>query len=495
MRELLTDPGVLGASALLAVGVLLAGLADRLRLPALLLFLGLGMLVGDDGLNLISFSDAALTQTLGTVALIVILYTGGLGTRPSDVRRAALPGALLATVGVAVTAGTVAIGAYLLLDTSPMTALLVGSVVASTDAAAVFAALRSSPLPRRLTSLLELESGGNDPVAILLTIGLLTAVSQPVNAEDWVLFGLLQLGGGLLAGLVLGRLGAALLTRLRLVTTGLYPALALGVAGITYGIATALGASGFLAVYVAGIVVGARVARHRRAILTFHDAAANLAEIALFLVLGLLVFPSQLPGVALSALGVTAVLILVARPLAVALCLTPLRYGWREQLLVGWAGLRGAVPIVLATFALTAGHPDGMLIFNVTFFVVLVSTALQGVTLGPLATRLGLHDPTASWRPIASAMPLEQGAADLVELEVIPGLAIVGRTLEELPPPDGILPVAVLRGTDSLRPESAMHLQPGDRLLLTVPGRPGSTRRVVAWARGEPPPPREPGSS
>ena len=485
----ISDPGVLLGAALLVAGAILAGLADRARLPAMLLFLGLGMLVGDDGLAWVRFDDPVVAQHAGVVALIVILYAGGLGTKPSDLRHAALPGLLLATVGVAITAAVVAGGTLLLLDVEPLTAALTGAVVASTDAAAVFAMLRNAPLPRRLRALLEIESGANDPIAILLTVGLLEAFRSGASAGDWLLFGLLQLGGGLAVGGLAGLAGVLALTRLELSTTSLYPVLALGVAGLSYGLAAAAGASGFLAAYVTGIVVGTRAARHRRAVRSFHDGLANAAEIGLFLVLGLLVFPSQLPAAAVPALAVTAVLVFLARPLAVAACLTPLGWGLREQALVGWAGLRGAVPIVLATFPLTAGHPQGETIFNVTFFAVLVSTALQGSTIGPVAGWLGLRERTPYWATVAEALPLEGMDADLVEVHVRDGLAIAGRSPAEAPPPPGAHLLALVRGTQVLLPTGGIRFQPGDHVLLAAPRRPEATAAVVAWARGEPSPP------
>jgi cell volume regulation protein A len=282
-----------------------------------------------------------------------------------------------------------------------------------------------------------------------------------------------------------GLLGTAALGRLQLGATSLYPVLALGIAGLAYGAAAATGASGFLAVYLAGFVIATRVPRHRRAIRSFHNGLASTAQIAVFLVLGLLVFPSRLPGLALPALAVTALLVLLARPLAVAACLTPLGLPWREQLLVGWAGLRGAIPIVLATFALTAGYPDGETIFDLTFFVVLVSTALQGVLVGPMARKLGIEEAGGAGGPVAEALPLDGVEADLVKVEVRRGLHIAGREVDEVPTPPGTLLVAIIRGDRSLPPAEAATLEPGDFALVAVPVRSGATMEVVAWARGE----------
>ena len=258
-----------------------------------------------------------VAQAAGVLALLVILFEGGLTTRASDLRRAAVPGLLLATVGVALTAAVVAGGVLLLTDLDPTTALLLGAVVSSTDAAAVFTVVRRSPLPRRVASLLEVESGANDPMAVLLTIGILEAWRADLAWHELALFGLVQLGGGLAVGAAVGAGAVLLLRRLELGAAALYPVLAVAFGAVAYGVAAAIGASGFLAVYVCGLLVGLYVPRHRRVIRTFHQGLAGVAEIGLFLLLGLLVFPSQLPPVALLALAVTAVLIVLARPAAV----------------------------------------------------------------------------------------------------------------------------------------------------------------------------------
>jgi potassium/hydrogen antiporter len=482
---LFADPYVLAGAALLIGALACAALADRVRVPGLLFFLGLGMLVGDDGLDLISLSEPRVVQAAGVVALLVILFEGGLSTKPTDLRRAALPGMALATAGVLVTAGVVALGVWSILDVDPTTAMLLGAVVASTDAAAVFSLLRSAPLPKRLGSLLEVESGSNDPVAITLTVGILEAWGASPAPLDWVRFALAQLGGGLLVGAAIGLAGSWLLARPVLRAGGFHAVLALGVGGLAYGAAALGGASGFLAVYVAGLLVGTRVPRQRRGILSFHAGLATMAEIGLFLLLGLLVFPSELPGVALPALAVTAVLVLLARPLAVFATLAPARYPTPELVLVTWAGLRGAVPIVLATFPLTAGHPAGHTIFNVVFFVVLVSTAIQGTTVAALARRLGLTEGAQPLRPVADAVPLDDDRTDLVELRVTGDLHVTGRELREIPLPGNALLAAIFRDGDIVAPAPQTHLLAGDRAIITVARRQSAVAEITAWARGE----------
>lgn len=485
--DLPADALILAGAALLAAGVIGAGFADRLRVPGLLLFLGIGMVIGDDALNLVSLDDPEMAQFGGAVALALILFEGGLTTRPSDVRRAIAPAGLLATVGVVVTAAVVAAGVLLVLDVDLVTAALLGSVVASTDAAAVFTVLRRAPLRRRLTSVLEVESGFNDPMAIVLTLGLIEAWRGQASLGAVVAFGLVQLVGGLVVGYAVGQGGAWLMRRADLGPAGLYPVLALALCGLSYGIAAAAGASGFLAVYVAGVIVGARVPRHRRDIRTFHDGLANTAEIGLFLLLGVLVFPSQLPGIALPAIAVAVVLVLLARPLAVLLCLPWFGFRLKELTLVSWAGLRGAVPIVLATFPFTAGHPEGEIIFDVVFFVVLISAAVQGLTIAPLATRLGLEGTDTMWRSVAEALPLEGVDVELVEVNVDRTLPIAGKRVRDAPLPEGALLTVVVRGERVVVPRGNTRIKPGDLLLVAMAKSRHATASEVtaAWARGE----------
>ena len=490
--ELGIDPLILLASGLLLGAVLTAALAatpgSRFRIPGALLFLVIGMVVGDDGLGLVSLADTSLVRDLGILALLVILFEGGLTTKTTDLRLAAVPGLALSTIGVLLTAGLTGLGTWLLLGLDLPTALLVGAVVASTDAAAVFSMMRTTPLPRRVSALLRIESGANDPIAVMLTVGLLTTYTdEPAGPLDWLRFAVVQLGGGALVGLLVGAAGVWLLRRVNLGVLGLYPVLAAAIAGVAYGSAALLGASGFVAVYLAGFLIGGFVPRQRRAILGFHEAVANGAEIGLFLLLGLLVFPSRLPAVLAPALLVAAVLILIARPAAVWLCTVRTGMRWRERTVVSWAGLRGAVPIVLATFPLTEGVPGSAALFDVVFFVVLVSVLLQGTTLLPLVRRLGLEDQRPAWAPVAEALPLDDVDIDLIELHVTGELAIAGRQLKEIGPPADGRVVAVVREDRMLVPSGETRLLDGDVLLLTCVREDDRdvAALVTAWARGE----------
>ena len=486
------DATVLLASSLLVAAVLTAAIASktgsRFRIPGALLFLGLGMLVGDDGFGLVEVGkdQADLVRNLGAGALLLILFEGGLTTKPTDLRLAALPGGLLASVGVIVTAAVTGAGAWLLLDLDVVTAALIGAVIASTDAAAVFSVMRTTPLSRRVAALLRLESGANDPVAIMLTIGLITTITAgSAGPGDWLTFAALQLVGGGVVGLVVGYLGAKLLVHVELGIEGLYPIVALGIGGIAYGAAALIGASGFFAVYLAGLVIGGLVPRHRRSIRSFHEAAANAAEVGLFLLLGLLVFPSQLPSVAGPALLIALVLTFLARPLAVWVCTLGARMNWRERTIVSWGGLRGAVPIVLATFPLTANIPEATLIFDIVFFVVLVSVLVQGSTLLPLIRALDLAEEPTAWAPVAEALPVDGADIDLIEVFVTDELPICGRMLKELAPLESSLVAAVVRDESIIIPTGTTRLQAGDVLLLTSQREGPVVDRISAWARGE----------
>ena len=467
------------------VSALVTRRSRRFRVPGALLFLALGMLFGDDGLNLISLDDAELVQNVGVVALLFILLEGGLTTKPTDLKLAALPGLLLATVGVMLTAGITAAGVWLFLDVDLVTAGLIGAVVGSTDAAAVFSMMRTTPLPRRTAALLRVESGSNDPIAVMLTVGLLATLDQGATAGQWVWFALVQLVGGGIVGGAVGMSAVVMLRRLTLALEGLYPITIAAFGALAYGLAVTIGASGFVAVYLTGVLVGALLPRQRRAILGFHEALANAAEIGLFLLLGLLVFPSQLPAVALPALLVAAVLTVVARPAAVWTCTLGQRYGWRERTVLSMGGLKGAVPIVLATFPLTAGVDGADLIFDVVFFVVLVSVLIQGVALLPTVRRLGFEERQPAWAPVAEALPLEGIEIDLIELHVTADMTVAGRRLTELAIPDGSIVTAVVRNDQVIVPRGDTQILADDVLLITAQRDRASLQRLTAWARGE----------
>jgi cell volume regulation protein A len=481
------DQLILLGGALLIVGIVSSKFSARLGLPVLVLFLAVGMLAGEDGFGRINFDNFVTAHAIGTVALALILFDGGLHTRTSALRAAWKPAALLATGGVLVTAAITGSAASVILGVPLLTGLLLGSIVASTDAAAVFSVLRSQGvhLRQRLAATLEIESGSNDPMAIFLTVGLVEVLAGRM-ALGWQLAGLFvtQMGVGTLVGLGVGWGAVQIINRIRLDAPGLYPLLAGACGFIAFGLAAALGGSGFLAIYLAGIVVGNSRIVFQRGTFLFMDGLAWMGQIAMFVVLGLLSTPSDLVSVAGSGLLLAGVLIIVARPLAVVPLLWPFRFPWREQLLIAWVGLKGAVPIILATFPLIYGLPEGRAIFNVVFFVVLVSAILQGWTLPMLATRLNLQEE----RPPTPAVSLELMSlrdvnADIVDYPVLPGSSLVGRTVRDLQLPDGAVLAMISRGTTLIAPRGATALQPGDHLFVVARA---DSRRALDEALGIP---------
>ena len=386
--------------ALLVLGILLlatvfaGSLSSRFGLPALIGFLCLGMLAGVDGPGGIAFDDYLLTQGVGIACLIFILFSGGIDTDWRDVRRVATPALVLATGGVLISAGIMALAANLLLGFSPYQGFLLGAIVASTDAAAVFAILRSTGLDLHgdVPALIEVESGSNDPMAIFLVGAALMFITVPdFSPITLVPQFLLQMVLGAAVGFGAGYLLPEILKRSQYRHGGLAFVISIAAALIAYGLASVLGGNGFLGAYVAGLVAGNRTYLAKMIVSTFQDGLAWLAQVVMFLTLGLLITPSNLTGVIAPGLAITFILMFIARPVSVFVCLAPFRqFDWRAKLFVSWAGLRGAVPIVLATFPIVAGVPSAFTIFNIVFFVVLLSSIIQGPTINWVANRLGL---------------------------------------------------------------------------------------------------------
>lgn len=463
------DPGVLLAGVLLLVGVIASSAASRYRIPSLLLFLGLGALVADDGLAIVRFDDAQLTQNIATLALVIILFEGGLGTEPAAFRDVGVRAGLLATVGVAITAGIVGLAAWAVMGLPGTTSLLLGSVVASTDAASVFAVLKAQPLPRRIERTLQLESGMNDPVAVLLTIGLVEVWRADPDVGDWAWFLTTQLGLGVVAGLAAGWFGRWLTDRVSGSSAAPLGVMTLAVAAVSYGAAAMVGGSGFLAVYLTGAMI-ASARRSVRRVMYFHEGLAATAQAVLFLLLGILVFPGDLIDQLGLATVVGATLVLVARPIAVASVLWFFSVPWRHMAVVSWGGLRGAVPVVLATVPFTAGHPDGPLIFELAFVVVVLSVAVQAPTVGLLARRLGVFaDDQTTVRP--EIIAVDALDADLVEITIPDGSRMQGVTLQSSAPPGGARVAVIRRQGDTVVPDGDTALEAGDVLLVIAPQR------------------------
>ena len=368
-------------SALTILSILTIKLSVRFGIPSLVLFLAIGMLAGSDGPGGLYFDNPALVQTLGVIALVFILFSGGLDTDWDGVRPVLWSGLSLSTVGVLGTALLVGWFVSIVQGLSLLEGLLLGAIVSSTDAAAVFMFLRArnARIPKKLANLLELESGSNDPMGVVLTVALIQLLTNPATAlGELLVFFVVQMTVGAVVGVVMGEVIRWMLNRLKLELTGIYPVLSVAFALLTYGLTAELRGSGFLAVYLAGLFVRRRPVAHKRSLSQFHDGLAWLMQIAMFLILGLQVFPARLLPIAGIGVLVSLFLILIARPLSVyaSLVFSPLSF--REQTLVAWVGLRGAVPIVLATFPVLAGIQQADTIFHLVFFIAVTSVLLQG---------------------------------------------------------------------------------------------------------------------
>ena len=458
---------------LFLVSILASVVSARLGLPVLLVFLVIGMLAGAEGLGGIAFDNVQLAHLIGSLALAIILFDGGLRTEFRNFRVGLRPALVLATAGVVMTAVVMALFAVWVFDLSWYTALLLGAIVGSTDAAAVFSLMHSRGLEikQRVAATLEIESGSNDPMAIFLTVVLVEAVVAGQAHAGWFLLRefVVQMGVGAVAGIVGGVLLAWLVNQVRL-GPGLYPLLVLSGGLLVFGLAAAVGGSGFLAIYIAGLMVGNRRLQSGRNIRRFHHDMAWLSQISMFLILGLLVVPTELLDVALYGVASAAVLILVARPLAVALCLLPFRFSWREQVFIAWTGLRGAVPIILALFPLLAGIEDAGLLFNVAFFVVLISLLVQGSTINTMARWLRVEVPpeTGVFHRLELDLP-GQPEHELVSYRVHPGSAAANRSLDQLSLPPNIALSLVIRGVELLNARQVDALVPGDYVYFLAP--------------------------
>jgi cell volume regulation protein A len=465
---------ILVAGALLALGIGATLIAGRLRVPGLVLFLLLGMLIGSDGLGLIHFGgsehDVELARTIGIIALALILFEGGLAAGWNEIRpvlRGALP---LATVGTLITAAITGLLSHLLFDLSVLEGLLLGAVIASTDSAAIFSVLRGSSIKRKLARTLEAESGFNDPLAVLLVIGFIEWIEGPsYGAGDMAVLMVQQLVIGGLAGFAIGTGAVMAFRRVNFATNGLYPVASFATAAIAFGAADQLGGSGFLAVYITGLSLASGRVPARRTIEDFHAGLAWVSQIALFFTLGLLVFPSELGDVALDGLLLAIVLTLVARPIATFVTTAPFGYSAREMTLLSWSGLRGALPVVFATFPVIEGIPNANLFFNLVFFVVITSALIQGATIDPLARRLGLTtDEPALPRSLMEVGTIRRLGAEVLEFPVRPGDALVGRLVNELGLPRDALVNIIVRDYEALLPRGSTQVAEGDRLHIVV---------------------------
>ncbi|WP_033294578.1 potassium/proton antiporter [Amycolatopsis jejuensis] len=479
MDELPVLLGVVGL--VLVASVVAVRVSIRLGFPSLLLYLGIGVVLGESGFG-VRFDNPSLTQSLGLAALVLILTEGGLTTRWTAVKPSLWPGILLSTVAVVVSIAVTGAALHWLLGLDWRLALLWGAVLASTDAAAVFSVLRTSGVGKRLVGALELESGINDAPAYIAVVVLASGEMVDWSLPLLVVYELLT---GLVLGLAFGWLGAQALRRAALPATGLYPLATVAVCILAYSSGQLAHASGLLATYVAGLVLGNSKLPHRSDTLSFAEGLGWLAQIGLFVLLGLFASPSRLLEALIPGLVAGAVVLLLARPLSVVLALLPFRMPWRDQAFLSWAGLRGAVPIVLAMIPLTQGVPGAQRLVDAVFVLVIVLTVLQGSTLGPLARLLGLSKPAEAHEIEVDAAPLDELGAELLQVRIQKGSKLHGVYLSELRLPPGATVSLVVRGGAGFTPQKTSRLQEDDQLLVvtTAGVREATEQRIRAVDR------------
>lgn len=468
----LVDQIILLAAVLILLGIISSKLSARLGLPVLVLFLIVGMLAGEDGPGGIFFDNADAAHSLGTLALAIILFDGGLQTPFKAIKRVWKPASALATIGVLITGIVTGLAAAYILDIPLLQGMLLGAIVGSTDAAAVFSLLRNAGihLNKKLKATLEIESASNDPMAIFLTVGLLEVLVNGMKpGTDLLLMFVSQMGLGAVVGLTVGWLSIKLINRIQLVSAGLYPVLVAACGMLSFGITANIGGSGFLAVFITGVVIGNSRFVFQRSTFLFHDGLAWLSQITMFVVLGLLITPSSLLDVWFEGLLIALVLIFVARPLAVIPTLALFGFNMREITLVSWVGLRGSVPIILAIFPLIFGLPGASLIFNVVFFVVLISATLQGSSLAWMAKKLKLTLPP----PVTPAATLEITAlgdvdADIVEYTLGGSSPAIGRRISHLALPEHAVMAMITRAGKVIAPRGSTLLQSEDQIFIVL---------------------------
>jgi cell volume regulation protein A len=460
---------ILVASLLLLASVLVSKTANRTGLPILALFLLIGMLAGSDGIGKISFDNPQTAQFLGIIALCFILFSGGLDTKFDQVKPVAWRGVVLSTFGVLITAVTLGVFVHWVTDFGWLESFLLGSIVSSTDAAAVFAIFRSknTGLKRNLRPTLEQESGSNDPMAYFLTITFISLIQQPDNSF-WAMVPMFLKGMslGALMGFLIGKLTVRVINRVDLFIEGLYPVLTIAMMFFSYALTEFIGGNGFLAIYLSGLILGNSNFIHKRSLLKFYDGFAWLMQILMFLTLGLLVFPSQMAPIIGIGLLISAFLILVARPLAVFLCLWPFKVYYKDLMFISWVGLKGAVPIIFATYPMVEKIPNADMIFHIVFFITLTSLLLQGTTLFNVAKWLKLTIPAGKARKTILEFDSDTIKSVLEEIKVEPDFRCVNHTIVDMNLPKTALIVMIERSDKYFTPNGSTVIEPGDRLTI-----------------------------
>lgn len=475
------DFAILIGASLLVISIVSGAISNRLGVPTLVMVLLIGLAIGPGGLVELPIPDAGIVQAISVLALIVILFSGGLDTSFARIRPVLKRGLILANVGTLLTAVLVAVFGAEVIGLAWPSAILLGAVLSSTDAAAVFAVLRSGGVRLKgdLEPLIELESGTNDPIAVFLVVAAM-AFAQGAQVDGLALLGTfaVQMFVGALAGVAMGFGSGRLLGRITLPNEGLYAVLLLGLGILTYGVTTAIGGNGFLAVYAAGVVLGSRPLIHRRSLLRFHEGLAWLMQVVMFLVLGFLAIPSEILSIGWSGIVIAVFLTLVARPAAVWVSMFGSGLTNRQKAIVSWAGLRGAVPIVLATFPLAGGLDDAETIFHVVFVVVIVSILIQAISLPRVATWLGVNSAQREGaRPVDAFEPDVDTNSRLMEIVIPSGARLCGLYLMDAGLPAGVLVLHIDRGPERIVPHGATRFEAGDRALMLVRNEAEATLR------------------
>lgn len=467
MSSFLDNP-ILIIALLLVIGVVSTRFSSKLGVPSLVLFIAIGTFLTE----IIYYDDMELTQTLGMMALVVILFEGGLQTNISTLKKVVTPAILLATVGVLLTSVILGLFAYLILELDLLTAMLLGAIVGSTDAAAVFAVFGSKNIKNKLSSTLEAESGTNDPMAVFLTVTIISIIEMSTNPNIFILVlsFFWQMGMGLLVGFIIAKIAAYVINKINLEASGLYPVLSLAFAMLSYGISDLVNASGLLAVYVMAVIMGNSSLTYKHSILRFNEGLAWMMQIVMFMMLGLLAFPNQFLNYALEGIILALALMFIARPVGVFLTLLASRYNLQEKVFLSWAGLRGSVPIVLATYPLVSGIENGYLIFNVVFFIVIFSALLQGSTIIPVARWLDF-DEGKVYTPAYSVELLALGETN----NEINGIGLPEASyhndvkITNLDLPTDVLIIAIIRDEELITPNGETPLKSKDFIYVMMP--------------------------
>ncbi|MBR7554872.1 potassium/proton antiporter [Allobacillus sp. GCM10007491] len=482
------DQLIILVAFLLISGVLAAKFSSQMGLPSLVLFIAVGMAIGSDGFGWIYFDDADIAQIIGVAALVVILFEGGLQTKWKSMRPAIVPALSLATVGVFITSVLAGLAAHYLLDVPWLHALLLGSIVGSTDAAAVFATFKERNVKPKIASTLEAESGTNDPMAVFLTLIFIEMIVNDSSLFVMIPAFFWQMGVGLILGILLGRFSSFIINKISLESSGLYPILALAFAFMIYSAASLIGASGFLAVYVAGVIVGNSELTYRYPIFQFNEGLAWIAQIFMFMILGLLAFPEQVfeGSIVFSGVMISVFLILVARPIAVFISTIKMGYTFKEKIFISWAGLRGAVPIVLATFPIVAGVEHSETFFNIVFFTVLISALVQGSTITLFAKKLDLLGPKkVTPEHSIELISLGKANAEMVQFQTNETHAVVGNKLRDINFPKKASIAAIVRNGNLITPYGDTEIQEGDYLYILVTRKFKEDLRVILNQKNE----------